>query len=358
MRPASIFRSRLNRKRRWFDAPRSIPITLSDDQSVEDSIDDEREPLTMADFVGQQTIKDRLMPLIEVAKRSGKPMDHLLLEAPTGFGKATLAEAIGTELACNVVWLSGRVDQYPADWVPMLVGLKLGDVLVVDDIHLMRQDIENILYRAMEQFVVTWEIGQGKGTKEAELALERFTLIGLTSRLPSLSRRMRERFGATYRFKAYDLRAMSLFMVRFARELDVPMTAEGVVELARRSRGIPQVAERLLYLVRDYAEAKRESAITGEVALSACAFLDVDSLGLDENDRRFLTTLVSDFNGGPVGLSELAIALGEYPDAVSDTYEPFLLRLRFLLRTSKGRVATPAAYEYLGLPGPSGAVTD
>jgi holliday junction DNA helicase RuvB len=339
------------------NAPRSIPITLSDDQGVEDTPEDEREPLTMADFVGQQKIKDSLMPLIETAKRSGKPMDNLLLEAPTGFGKATLAEAIGAELGCSVTWMSGRTDEYPADWVPKLVGLKAGDVLVVDEIHLMRQDIEDILYRAAGQFVVTWEIGQGRGTKEAELALERFTLIGLTSRLSALSARMRERFGASYRLQAYDLRAMSLFVVRFARELEVPMTPEGVIELARRSRGIPQIAERLLYLVRDYAEARREGVITSEIALSACEFLKVDRLGLDENDRRFLATLVSDFGGGPVGLAELASALGEYPDAVAETYEPFLMRLRFLVRTPTGRVATPAAYEYLGLPGPSGAAT-
>jgi Holliday junction DNA helicase RuvB len=358
MRPASIFQPRLNRERRWFDAPRSTPITLSDDYGVEDSADDEREPLAMADFLGQQNIKDSLMPLVELAKRSGKPMDHLLLEAPTGFGKATLAEAIGTELGSNVAWLSGREDEYPADWIPKLVGLKKGDVLVVDEIHLIREDIENILYRATSQFVVTWEVGQGRGTKEAELALERFTLIGLTSRLPALSTRMRDRFGSIYRFLPYDLRAMSLFVVRFARELEVPMTAEGAVELARRSRGIPQVAERLLYLIRDYSEARREGILTGDIVLSACSFLKVDRLGLDENDRRFLATLVSDFGGGPVGLSGLADALGEYPDAVADTYEPFLMRLRFLVRTPEGRVATPAAYEYLGLPRPSGAVTD
>jgi Holliday junction DNA helicase RuvB len=285
-------------------------------------------------------------------------MDHLLLDAPTGFGKATLAEAIGAELGCNVSWMSGRTDEYPADWVPKLVGLKVGDVLVVDDIHFMRPDIEGILYRATGQFVVTWEIGQGRGTKEAELALERFTLVGLTSRLSALSTRMRERFGGTYRFQAYDLRAMSLFVVRFARELEVPMTPEGVVEIARRSRGIPQVAERLLYLVRDYSEAKGDSVITGEVVLSACKFLKVDRLGLDENDRKFLSTLVNDFGGGPVGLFDLSSALGEYPDAVAETYEPFLMRLRLLVRTPKGRVATPTAYEYLGLPGPSGAVTD
>jgi Holliday junction DNA helicase RuvB len=302
---------------------------------------------SLADFVGQQRITDRLVPLIETAKRYDKPLDHMLLSGLPGFGKATLAEGVAAELGGKISRLSGRTDQFLSDWVPILVGLKTRDVLVVDEIHLIRKDVEDFLYRAIGEFVVTWEVGRGRGTKEAELALERFTLIGVSSRLSALSTRMRERIGTTFQFQSYDLRAMAVFLVRFARDLAVAIEPEGAVEIARRSRGTPLVADRLLRLVRDYAVAQGDGMISADVASEALAFMKVDKLGLDENDRRYLSTVIETFGGGPVGLPALAEALGEYPDAVADAYEPYLIRLGFLARTSKGRTVTVAGHEYL-----------
>lgn len=301
----------------------------------------------LADFVGQQKIIDRLIPLIDTAKRTEKPLDHLLVVGPPGFGEAMLAEAIAGEVGCKITRMSGRTDEFLADWVPALVRLQRGDVLVVDEIHLLNKEVEAVLYRAMGDFVVTWEIGRGKGTKEAELALERFTLIGVTSRLPSVSALIRERIGTTLQFQAYDLRAMSVFVVRFASNLDLPIETEGAVEVARRSRGTPTVADRLLHLVRDYAVAHGDSVISGAVAADGLDFMKVDKLGLDDNDRRYLATLVDSFDGGPVSLPVLAEALGEYPDAVAEAYEPYLMRLGFLTRSPKGRSVTPAGQKYL-----------
>ncbi len=310
-------------------------------------LDHEPRLRSFADFVGQQRIIDRLVPLIETAKRYDKPLDHMLLSGPPGFGKATLAEGVAAELGGKIRRMSGRTDEFLSDWVPILVGLKTRDVLVVDEIHLIRKDVEDFLYRAIGEFVVTWEVGRGRGTKEAELALEHFTLIGVTSRLSALSTRMRERIGTTFQFQSYDLRAMAVFLVRFARDLAVAIEPEGAVEIARRSRGTPLVADRLLRLVRDYAAAHGDSVITGEVASDGLAFMKVDKLGLDENDRRYLSTVIDTFGGGPVSLPALAEALGEYPDAVADAYEPYLIRLGFLARTSKGRTVTPAGHKYL-----------
>lgn len=309
--------------------------------------DDEPRLDSLADFVGQRKITERLLPLIEAAKKYDKPLDHLLLVGPPGFGEATLAEAIAGELGGKISRMSGRADEFLADWVPVLVGLKARDVLVVDEIHLIRKDVEDLLYRAIGEFVVTWEVGRGRGTKEAELALERFTLVGVTSRLSALSARMRERIGTTLQFQAYDLRSMAVFLVRFAHDLGIAIETEGTVEIARRSRGTPLVAERLLRLVRDYAVAHGDTVITGPVALDAFSFIKVDKVGLDDNDRRYLATLIEVFGGGPVGLPALAESLGEYPDAVAAAYEPFLIRLGFLSRTEKGRSVTPAGRVYL-----------
>ena len=328
-------------------ARRSVRITTEDQQDRDELLEEESGPRTLAEFVGQDKIKADLRPLVETARHYSKTLGHMLLSGPEGFGKAALAQVVASEMGANVSWLSGRLDKFQSDWVPTLIELQVGDVLVVDEIHLIRKDIENLLYRALGEFVVTWEIGRGRGTKEAELALAQFTLIGLTSRLPSVSGRMLERFATTYQFQAYDLRSMAKFVLEFARELGAVIDPQGVLELARRSRGTPRVADRLLRHVREYASARGEATITGNGALAAFDFMKVDHLGLDENDRQYLSMIVDRFDGGPVGVLTLANALDEHPDAIAEMYEPYLLRLCLLARTPEGRVVTRAGYDYL-----------
>jgi len=309
-------------------------------------------PKLLHDIVGQDSVRENLKILIDAAKTRQEPIDHVLFYGPPGLGKTSLAHVVANEMDVNIRITAGPSIERAGDLAAILTNLKQNDILFIDEIHRLGRAIEEVLYPAMEDFVLDIVIGKGPGAKNVRLNLPRFTVVGATTRLALLSAPLRDRFGAQFRLDFYDLAAMQHIIDRAAAMLKIEIRPEGTAEIARRSRGTPRVALRLLRRVRDYAQVRAEGIITGPVAGEALALLNIDPLGLDDVDRRILSYIIEKFNGGPVGLETIAAAISEDSATIMDVCEPYLLQLGFLGRTPRGRVATPSAYEHMGIPLP------
>jgi holliday junction DNA helicase RuvB len=319
----------------------------------EDRLDQALRPRMLKDLIGQDRVKENLGILIAAAKQRGEPLDHVLFYGPPGLGKTTLSHCLANEMGVNIKITSGPAIEKAGDLAAILTNLRAGDVLFIDEVHRLGKAIEEVLYPAMEDFSLDIIIGKGPSARSIRLKLPHFTVIGATTRLALLTAPLRARFGATYHLDFYDLEAMRLIVNRAARVLSVQANEEGVDEIARRGRGTPRVALRLLRRVRDFAQVRGDGVITRPIADAALDLLNVDPLGLDEMDRRVLATIIEKYRGGPVGLSTIAASISEEPDTIMDVVEPYLLQLGFLERTSQGRVATQHAYQHLGIPNPN-----
>ncbi len=306
-------------------------------------------PKVWEEYVGQDKVKENLRVFIEAARARREPLDHVLFHGPPGLGKTTLAYLLATELQVGVRATSGPVLERPGDVAAILTNLEDRDVLFVDEIHRMNRVVEEILYPAMEDFQLDLVIGQGPHARTIKLDLPRFTLVGATTRAGLLTAPLRNRFGVVHRLDYYSDEELDRIIVRSAKVLGVEISPEGATELARRSRGTPRVANRILRRVRDFAQVLGDGVITQELAHMALERLEVDERGLDDMDRRILQTLIGKFDGGPVGLETLAIAVGEEKDTIADIYEPFLIQVGFLARTPRGRTVTRLAFDHFGL---------
>jgi holliday junction DNA helicase RuvB len=309
-------------------------------------------PRVLDEYIGQDRIRENLQVAIAAAKQRSEPLDHVLLHGPPGLGKTTLAYVIGNEMGVQVRATSGPAIEKPGDLVGIVTNLAPGDILFIDEIHRMSPAVEEILYPALEDYEVDIVIGQGPSARTVKMRLERFTLIGATTRTGLLTSPLRSRFGITHRLEFYTAGDLEEIIRRSARILGVPIDAAASGEIARRARGTPRIANRLLRRVRDYAQVRAAGSIDFEVAQAGLKLLEVDEHGFDETDRRLLKTIIDKFGGGPVGLGTIAAAISEEKDAIEDIYEPFLIQIGFLDRTPRGRVATPRAYGYFGLEAP------
>jgi holliday junction DNA helicase RuvB len=309
-------------------------------------------PRALDEYIGQDRVRENLHVSIAAALQRGEALDHVLLYGPPGLGKTTLAYVIGNELKAAVRATSGPVLEKPGDLAAILTNLQAREVLFIDEIHRMAPAIEEILYPALEDYELDIMIGQGPSARSVKVPLQKFTLIGATTRAGLLTSPLRARFGIVHRLEFYELSDMEEIVRRSARILDVPIVIDAVAEIARRSRGTPRIANRLLRRVRDFAQVRADGTITLDVALAALKLLEVDAYGFDEVDRKLLRTIIDKFGGGPVGVNSIAAAISEERDAIEDMYEPYLIQIGFLDRTPRGRVATPRAYEYFGLPAP------
>jgi len=309
-------------------------------------------PRTLKDLIGQERVKENLSILISAARQRSEPLEHVMFYGPPGLGKTTLAHVLANEMGVNIKITSGPAIERPGDLAAILTNLRAGDVLFIDECHRLGRTIEEVLYPAMEDFALDIIIGKGPSARSIRLKLPHFTVIGATTRLALVTAPLRARFGAVYRLNYYDLPAMQAIVERAAGLLGIEAGPEGVDEIARRGRGTPRVALRLLRRVRDFAEVRADGVITRQVAQEALDLLEVDELGLDDIDRRVLSTIIEKYHGGPVGLSTIAASISEEPDTVMDVVEPYLLQLGFLDRTPQGRTATRLAYDHLGLAYP------
>ncbi len=307
-------------------------------------------PARLGDFIGQDQLKENLMILISAARQRKESLEHVLFYGPPGLGKTTLAHVLANEMGVNIKITAGPAVERPGDLAAILTNLRAGDILFIDEIHRLGRVVEEVLYPAMEDFALDIVIGKGPAARSIRLKMPRFTVIGATTRLALVSAPLRARFGAVYRMDYYDQKATELIVQRAANKMTVTIDAEGLSEVARRARGTPRVALRLLRRVRDYAQVRAEGAISKSVADEALNLLNVDPLGLDEVDRRVLSTIIEKYSGGPVGLNTIAASIGEEPDTIMDVVEPYLLQLGFLDRTPQGRVATRRAYEHMRIP--------
>jgi Holliday junction DNA helicase RuvB len=311
-------------------------------------------PKRLGEFIGQHRVREQLDLLLRGAVRRGTPPDHILLSGSPGLGKTTLAMIVAAELGASLRITSGPAIERSGDLAAVLTSLATGDVLFIDEIHRMAKPAEELLYSAMEDFRVDVMVGKGPGATAIPLDVEPFTLVGATTRAGLLTGPMRDRFGFVAHLDFYDSADLELVVNRSARILGVPVSADGAVEIAERSRGTPRIANRLLRRVRDYAEVRADGTVSRDTAQAALRVYDVDDLGLDRLDRAVLSALVESFGGGPVGLSTLAVAVGEQPDTVEEVCEPFLVRAGLLARTPRGRVATAAGWRHLGRKPPNG----
>jgi len=309
-------------------------------------------PRTLADFVGQERVKEQLHVLLEGARKRDEPVDHLLFSGPPGLGKTTLAQIVAIEMGAGFQPTSGPALERPSDLAAILTNLGDGDVLFVDEIHRMPRPVEEVLYPALEDFSLDVVLGKGPTARSIRLELPRFTMIAATTRPGRITLPLRERFGFSPRLDYYDTEELTTIVLRSAGILGVDTAPEGAGEIARRARGTPRIANRLLRRVRDVAEVRHDGAISGDVARSGLEMFEVDDEGLDRLDHAVLRAIVDRFSGGPVGLTTLAAAVGEEPDTVEDVVEPYLLQLGFLQRTPRGRTATPRAYAHLGVTAP------
>jgi Holliday junction DNA helicase RuvB len=318
----------------------------------EDRLDQALRPKRLTDLIGQERVKENISILIEASRGRNEPLDHVLFYGPPGLGKTTLAHILANEMAVDIKVTAGPAIERPGDLAAILTNLRAGDVLFVDEVHRLGRAVEEVLYPAMEDFALDIVIGKGPSARSIRLKLPRFTVIGATTRLALVTAPLRARFGAVYRLKFYDLPAMQSIVTRAAGVLGIETESDGVDEIASRGRGTPRVALRLLRRVRDYAEVRADGVITRRVAQDALDLLEVDSLGLDDMDRRVLQTIIEKYQGGPVGLSTIAASISEEPDTIMDVVEPYLLQLGFIDRTTQGRTATQQAYSHLGVQVP------
>lgn len=306
-------------------------------------------PQLLQDIIGQDRVRENLKIMIDAAKTRKEPLDHVLFYGPPGLGKTSLAHVIANEMGAKIHVTAGPSIERSGDLAAILTHMKQGDILFIDEVHRLGRAVEEILYPAMEDFKLDIVIGKGPAAKNVRLNLPRFTVIGATTRLSLLAGPLRDRFGARFRMDYYDQSAMEFILNRAAGLLKVTIEPQGASEIATRSRGTPRVGLRLLRRVRDYAQTRAQGVITQAVAIEALQLMEIDHLGLDEIDRRLLTTIIEKFSGGPVGLETIAAAISEDRATIMDVYEPYLLQLGFLDRTPRGRVATPLAYAHLGL---------
>jgi len=309
-------------------------------------------PRNLDDYLGQEQVKERLRIFLDAARTRSEPLEHVLLYGPPGLGKTSLAHVIAAEMDVNIRITSGPAIERAGDLAAILTNLHEGDILFIDEIHRLGRVVEEVLYPAMEDFCLDIVIGKGPGARSIRLSLPRFTVIGATTRLALMTAPLRARFGVIYRLDFYTQEATEAIVRRSALLLGVPIDPEGATEVARRARGTPRVANRLLKRTRDYAQVRAEGRITAQVAREALNMLQIDDLGLDNMDRRVLETIIAKFDGGPVGLETIAASISEESDTIMDVVEPYLLQLGFLDRTPRGRVATRRAYEHLGIDYP------
>jgi len=328
----------------------TTPDALPDESVVELSL----RPQRLAEFIGQPKVKESLRIWIDAALGRREPLDHALFFGPPGLGKTTLAELIARELGVNVRTTSGPALEKPGDLVGTLTNMRAGDILFIDEIHRLRPIIEEFLYPAMEDFKIDIRLSEGPKAQTITMPIERFTLIGATTRFGMLTPPMRARFGIIERLNYYPPEDLEQIVIRSADVLHVEIDAAGAREIARRARGTPRVANRLLRRVRDYAQVRADGAITRDVAGDLLRMIDVDEFGLDDMDARIMKTIIEKFDGGPVGLSSVGTAVGEDENTIEEVYEPFLVQNGFLQLTSRGRVATPKAYEHFGYQLPTG----
>jgi Holliday junction DNA helicase RuvB len=322
-------------------------------RSAEEQLQQSLRPTTWDGYFGQELVKENVKILIEAAKQRGEPLDHILVYGPPGLGKTTLANIIAHEMEVNIKITSGPAIERPGDLAAILTNLRKGDVLFIDEIHRMSRAVEEILYPAMEDFALDIVIGKGSSARNIRLKLPRFTILGATTRLSLLASPLRDRFGSIFRLEFYQPEELAKIVERSAAILNVPIDSEGAITIAARARGTARIANRLLKRARDFAQVRSDGVITGPVAHQALTMLEVDSLGLDDLDRKVLHAIIDKFSGGPVGLETIAASISEDSSTVMDVVEPYLLQLGFLERTPRGRKATVHAYEHLGYKPPN-----
>lgn len=324
------------------------PVASPEEADAENSL----RPHSLEEYIGQQKAKENLKVFIEAAKKRGEALDHVLLYGPPGLGKTTLAGVIANELSVNIRVTSGPAIEKQGDLAALLTNLAPHDILFIDEIHRLSHSVEEVLYPAMEDYALDIIIGKGPSARSIRLDLPKFTLIGATTRAGQLSSPLRDRFGVITRLELYTVEELSSIIMRSAGILEIECDPEGAKELARRSRGTPRIANRLLKRVRDFAQVCGNGVITREVAAQALDRLEIDPLGLDSIDRRILRTMITHYNGGPVGLETIAASVGEESVTIEDVYEPYLMQIGFISRTPRGRCVTPLAYKHLGLTVP------
>jgi Holliday junction DNA helicase RuvB len=319
-------------------------------QKKSEDLDNVLRPQKLEHFTGQEKLKANLAILIEAAKQRKEPLDHILFHGPPGLGKTTLSHIIANEMGVNIRITAGPAIERAGDLAAILTNLRAGDILFIDEVHRLGRAVEEILYPAMEDFVLDIIVGKGPGAKNVRLKLPKFTVIGATTRLAMLTAPLRARFGALYRMDFYELEAIQQIVQRGGTIFGMPVQEDGALEIARRARGTPRVALRILRRVRDYAQVRGDGVINQEAVRGALELLEIDHLGLDDLDRRVLLAIIEKFGGGPVGLDTISASISEESDTIMDVVEPYLLQLGFVARTARGRVATKHAYLHLGIP--------